>query len=41
MLKHQGDRAGHAREIELAKKYWRDADADLAERKQLAAEVTR
>jgi tetratricopeptide (TPR) repeat protein len=37
VLRQRGDRAGHAREIELARRYWKDADSKLAERKLLAA----
>jgi tetratricopeptide (TPR) repeat protein len=31
VLKHAGDRAGYARESDLARQYWRDADRGLAE----------
>ena len=35
VLKHRGDAAGYQRELEAARGYWRDADPDLAELKQL------
>ena len=31
VLRHQGDEAGAAKEFSAAKRYWRDADPDLAE----------
>jgi len=37
VLAHKGDRAGAERESRLAKRYWRDADPDLPELKQIAA----
>jgi hypothetical protein len=37
VLRHKGDAAGAARGMETAKGYWRDADRDLAELKQIAA----
>lgn len=37
VLRHKGDEAGAARAIEAAKRYWRDADPDLPELKQLDA----
>jgi hypothetical protein len=38
VLRQKGDDAGAAREVEAAKRYWRDADPDLPELKQFAAE---
>ena len=35
VLRHQGDAAGAARESDLAREYWRDADRDLRELKDL------
>jgi len=37
VLSHKGDDAGAARELEAAKRHWRDADPDLAELRQIAA----
>ena len=37
VLKHNGDAAGAQKELELAKKGWKDADAELPERALLAA----
>lgn len=37
VLQQRKDDAGAAREMEAARKYWRDADADLAELKLIAA----
>jgi tetratricopeptide (TPR) repeat protein len=37
VLRHKGDEPGAARAIEAAKRYWRDADPDLPELKQLDA----
>jgi len=37
VLRHRGDAAGDRREIEIARRHWRDADADLAELKQLTS----
>jgi tetratricopeptide (TPR) repeat protein len=37
VLRHKGDEAGATREIDAAKRYWRDADPDLPELKQLTA----
>ncbi|HXV14533.1 MAG TPA: hypothetical protein VEC56_10045 [Candidatus Krumholzibacteria bacterium] len=36
VLDHKGDAAGAKRELEAARKYWRDADRDLPELKQIA-----
>jgi tetratricopeptide (TPR) repeat protein len=36
VLRHRGDTAGAAREIEAARRYWRDADRDLPEFKKMA-----
>ena len=38
VLRQKGDDAGAAREVEAARRYWRDADPDLPELKQFAAE---
>lgn len=38
ILSHKGDDAGVAREVEAARRYWRDADPDLPELKQFTAE---
>ncbi len=38
VMRHKGDNAGAAREIEAARRYWRDADPDLPELRQIAAE---
>jgi tetratricopeptide (TPR) repeat protein len=35
VLQHKGDEAGVDREFEMAKRYWRDADRDLAELKEI------
>ena len=35
-LRHRGDAAGVAREVEAARRYWRDADRDLPEFKTMA-----
>jgi hypothetical protein len=35
VLEHNGDVAGAKREMIEARKYWRDADRDLAELKQI------
>ena len=35
VLRHQGDEAGVDREFEVAKRYWSDADPDLAELKEI------
>ena len=40
VLEQRGDAAGYAREVEAARRYWRDADPDLAERKLLTAART-
>ena len=37
VLRQRGDAAGYGREIETARRHWRDADSDLAELKQLAS----
>jgi tetratricopeptide (TPR) repeat protein len=37
VLGHEGDAAGMSRELEIAKRLWRDADPDLAELVQIAA----
>ncbi len=39
VLEHKGDVAGTKREMEFAKKYWRDADSDLPELKEIATTV--
>jgi tetratricopeptide (TPR) repeat protein len=39
VLRHKGDKAGVTREIEEAKRCWRDADADLPELKQITSET--
>jgi tetratricopeptide (TPR) repeat protein len=36
VLRHRGDAAGTTREIETARRYWRDADRDLPEFKTMA-----
>jgi hypothetical protein len=36
VLQHKGDAAGALREIETAKGYWKDADADLPELKTMS-----
>jgi hypothetical protein len=36
VLRHRGDAAGTSREIETARRYWRDADRDLPEFKRMA-----
>jgi tetratricopeptide (TPR) repeat protein len=38
VLRHKGDDAGAAREVAVARHYWRDADPDLLELKQFAVE---
>jgi len=38
ILRHKGDDAGVAREVEAMRRYWRDADSDLPELKELIAE---
>jgi hypothetical protein len=40
VLEHRGDTAGYEREIAAARRYWRAADPDLAERKLLTAAGT-
>jgi len=37
VLRHKGDNAGVAREVEAARRYWREAESDLPELKQLTA----
>ena len=38
VLRHKGDDAGVAREVDAARRYWRDADPDLPELKPITAE---
>lgn len=38
VLRHKGDDAGVAREVEAARGYWRDADPDLLDLKQITTE---
>jgi hypothetical protein len=41
VLRRQGDATGTAREIEAARRYWRDADRDLPELKTMAEQGAR
>ncbi len=41
VLQHKGDVAGASREIQEARKYWKDADADLPELESMTAVAAR
>jgi len=35
VLQHKGDSAGAVREIDIARRYWKDADSDFPELKAM------